>query len=319
VRVAIAVLLSACSSAIEPTPIPCVGTCISDLDSHCVRLDACADSADCPTGLTCVVSESSQVSACHVPGDSFRECRRAVPRLDRTTLAFGFETQSMAIEVQLSPLAVDWTLPAEAKFVACGVFVCNPVFRRRPALSPADRDPLGNSLVYIANAEACMLEFFRYDASRDSARLGRARPAFSERCEPEVSLAPAPEFLAVGCWAYDDYHVVAASDLEEIMPEEYAAATDAFALNTSCTNDGASCFDPMKRFFGRCAAGLCQPLCVTAEDCDLAAQTLFDQQPTETCTWECVPSTTSVAGGCVPRTQPSENTPAETADDRRRR
>jgi hypothetical protein len=55
---------------------------------------------------------------------------------------------------------------------------------------------------------------------------------------------------------------MALDDLLEITPGEYASVS--VPVNTDCSSYGASCFDPARNFFGRCAAGACQPYCITA-------------------------------------------------------
>jgi hypothetical protein len=111
----------------------------------------------------------------------------------------------------------------------------------------------------------------------------------------------AQPFLAAGCWAYDDYHIIAASDLVPIVPDDYARVSPSFRLNEDCSTSGVDCYDRAHNFFGRCAAGHCQSYCITPEDCDLAAQEMFQQPKQDTCNWGCVMSATSNVGGCVPR------------------
>jgi hypothetical protein len=297
VLVAIAMLV-ACDDDSRPAPVACVGTCIADPTPHCVQPVDCVDSADCPAGLVCASAATASESTCRIDADVSRLCRWRSPDLDTAALGFGFGVRSMRVSIQQPNLDIEWTLPSGAQHVACAVFTCNPVFRDRLG-DPNGSSPTGEPLSYIANAEACIREFAISDSSRLSVPLGD-RHLFPDRCVAVGSLEPVIDFVAAGCWAYDDHEVIAASDLVEIAPEEYARVADDFEVNLDCATDGVDCFDADRRFFGRCSAGSCQPPCTSAEDCDLAAQAL-GEPPSETCDWECRPREGGVAGDCVRR------------------
>jgi hypothetical protein len=218
-------------------------------------------------------------------------------------LVSGFATRTMDIEVRVTPLEVTWQAPESARYVACGVFTCNPTFRDRPRMNPADETPDHEALRMIASPESCLLEHHVVDTSRDSIAFGRIPPPTAPPCTPEADrvFEPIINFFAVGCWAYDDHAVIAASDLQWLSPDIVRPWYDDVP-STTCAIDFAPCYHEDKQYFGSCLAGVCQPRCTSAVDCELTARRLFDAPEDETCHWACrdLPDGRSSAGVCEP-------------------
>jgi hypothetical protein len=263
------------------------GTCVADPRPHCVYTESCEDSAECPAGLQCRTPPTFP-TVC--PGGSDgAACRWRPPMMNMTALLDGFDTRSMRVDVVEDPPGtprIEWETPDDATLVACAIFVCNPVFR--------------DTAVEIANAHACILELQVMDASRTSLAPGSESRALIPECTAGEETEPVFEFLAAGCWAYDAYHIVAASELRELAPSLMANSDATFPHDAACPVDGAICYDPEREFFGACVSGICQPRCTTAQDCEMAAGSLFGAPPAKTCNWRCAPRPGSVVGVCEP-------------------
>ena len=293
--------LGACG-ATTATPSRCATTCVADPQPHCIVDDVCTDDADCPSGLSC----SSRDDAVGGPLQP-KACRWSPPVLDRLALVNGFATQTMALEVTSSPeLGLVWMNPRDALFVACAVFTCNPVIRVRANDSgnPSDEPPTGETTLWqIANADACMFELHATDTSRSSLPLdGKQRAPETPACSPvpphDHIYDRVIDFFAAGCWAYDSHEVIAASELVPIAAVDMARVAPTTPVNATCAHEYDLCYDATHQFYGACMAGTCEPRCITAQDCELAATQLL-HEPGDT-TWECHPVATSLAGICTP-------------------
>ncbi len=193
-----------------------------------------------------------------------------------------------------------WTAPNGARDVVCAVFTCEPIFRNRldDAVTPE-----GERIQDIYNFNACVLS-----RSVSGAELGSVTLTTRMRPLPDVEACTADgqgltrtiESLSIGCWAYDDHHVVAVSDLTEIEPSFLKPAFPSLPSDAACMTDGKECYDPDRRYFGLCVNNACQLHCAPgrAQDCQFAALKFYDEPLDAPCGWACDPVPRSLTGVC---------------------
>ena len=210
----------------------------------------------------------------------------------------GFGTiHSMLAGFQKMPAQITWTPPGEADFVACAVFRCNPSFN-----DEIREDDPSRTRRFITNFDACVLLFFVEDAQEGGVRLAvnnqYPRQAACESDLPEAR--EAIEQLSFGCWAYDDTKLIAASDLQSLVPSDLVSVVPRIPTDAACASDGADCYDTDHGFFGICAGtgGPCRHRCVDAEDCEAAARHDGDSH-SDSCTWTCPAVPNSEVGVCA--------------------
>ena len=269
--------------------------CLADPVAHCVATQGCKTDADCAAGLVCLESPGLDLACpATAPG---RQCRWAPRALDARALYDGFpQSGPMMVGLQASPLAITWQSPPDSRLVACGVFSGNPVFAPG-SLTLAT----GEHVARIANFEAIRVQFYVSRAVFSSVPLIGA----TEYATPVVCTTSDPiarrvlSRLSIGCWAYDDTHIVAASTLIAVAPTALADILPSSTFTPACTSDGNDCYVSTSDFFGSCVSGICEPRCVDAQDCEAAARTYLGEPPSETCGWQCHPVAGSVVGVCA--------------------
>ena len=206
----------------------------------------------------------------------------------------------MDLTVGGPPLQLQWHAPAQAKLVACGLFRCVPEFATRSGDSESDHTPTGGPLRFIANADACVVSLEATDANRVSFSFDAVQSPPHHACETETVFVAPVQNLSVGCWAYDDSRIIAASELVPIEPLLARPLLPTIPVDASCLREHDACYDPIAGFFGACVAGTCQPRCRAAVDCELAASQYFHLPHSDTCSWACDPVSNSSAGVCRP-------------------
>lgn len=288
-----------CSSDASPDlPLPPCQACacvVTDPNPHCLHLEGCADNRDCPHGTECSVSSS--LTSLSLP-DPLRGCVNSYTSLGTRcelaragfpdALIAGFLVNEFALSYVegTSPVAFSWKAPDEARFVVCALFGCRPEF------SYSVEDDASS----IINWERCVLSSHEpsvfessnqafVPAARDPADVRISFTSASRVCsmEPHVATTSLMKLteLGVGCWAYDDVKVIAAT---RILPIPVADAASYPQLIATCDNlqpgealsrwDDWSCFikgtEPPT--LGTCLGGECRARCITAQDCPSVAQ-----------------------------------------------
>lgn len=279
-------LLSSCScgDARKPSEDPC-GCCVTDRVAHCVRLDDCRDSRDCPSGTECIPRIGTSGRSC--PGsddaavqcacsgtespapDSF-ECR--VPSSgegERHTLATGFGVSEFRLTEVAGATSAEfaWSAPTDARFVVCALFGCAPVF--------AD-EGTGPTIV---NYDHCVIADSNFESLDASFSLGDASLAHvvapagcADPSGERLTLRPALSMLGVGCWAYDDTKLIGATVLLPVTPSSTFLAAevpevDAEEGESPDCRRGRTCYIRDDQAYGVCDSGRCYRRCLDARDC----------------------------------------------------
>ncbi|NUQ74225.1 MAG: hypothetical protein HUU21_11770 [Polyangiaceae bacterium] len=298
-------LTSACSVTPEtsgldpcaPDECPCK---ITDPTEHCVRLDGCRSDRDCPAGTICLPAGDvepplvSPFDQCVPPEAARTRCRIAAGSFDRA-LIDGFRTNEFRIESIPDTIAFTFSPPPEATIVTCALFGCRP-----DIVSVSRTDVVGKPAGDILNYEQCSLsgapQIFNVSpqstmASESLAFTPSVSPPSAAASEegvcsfvPDTGALPGRERqlieLGVGCWAYDDSRLIAATRIEPVPPDQIAAISNIETIlspdclghtekqmGKSCLLDGLQPPLASGPEFGACFDGRCLPRCVTAADC----------------------------------------------------
>ena len=297
-RVAFVVLLASCGDA-DPRP-ECHGTCIRDPRDHCTEPYDCADDSDCPFGMACTTITLD--AACVAPGERITRCRPAVGEHQRLILQQEFAVPAFNARIESAGAqTIVWDVPANGDHVSCAVFSCEPSFEQSGTA-------LGDhqTLVAISNFDSCVLlhGVVRADAAGFELSLDQnddIASALSDddaACVGEVSpeLEPVFQDLLVGCWLYDGTRVIRAGQLYRLDPLLYPQFGAPTLADCTGVEEDTACYSPERGRFGACRAGVCQPRCVTALDCERAEPS---EGATE-CTWSCEVPPGQLLGTCQP-------------------
>jgi hypothetical protein len=269
-RVALALLVvAACdrSPTVEQARLDTLG-------NSCTLPEHCKTFADCPSGTLCGARVDREQLACDESTDGTLDRARADPSCilepdgtSSSVLLRGFEVDRFEI-YQLEDGSFGYDLPRHARLVICALFVCTPLiiperesgrhvminFDRCVASYAVGSAPKGS---FDPSSEASTnTELWR--APRCPARLQdyRPRPYYSQ--------------LSVGCWAYGDSSLIAASPVlsAEQAALNVASTGDAIA---GCVDqaDGTDCLLPGPRLaLGSCVNGSCRERCLKPVDCE---------------------------------------------------
>ena len=163
-----------------------------------------------------------------------------------------------------------WEVPKDAWTVVCALFGCLP-----------EVDSHGGGPERIANYDECVIaeDIYRLDldapestpfsvlgdtgngfVSPGDARCG----ALDDRPPSQVRKLTA---LAVGCWAYSDTKLIAATRLAHLTPGDTGSYNGQVPKTAQCGADFTPCYESEKNFFGTCHDGACQPRCTVDADC----------------------------------------------------
>lgn len=249
--------------------------CVADPVPHLVCPDACERDDDCPQGTVCTVAADGSGPRCAPPRG---------PHAPSTALTEGFGVRPMEgtlVTVELPEVdgrvdagaELGWRAPGDASVVTCALFACPPVIE----------DGI------IANYDQCVLaravseqsvgSFALTDAERE--RPLPATQACADGSEPVPDASghvpdtegrfPVTELL-VGCWAYDDTHLVAATRLRRPA----AAQIHDFhgGLDLDCRGRGAEGRTCVlgDGTMGSCMRGGCHRRCLRDADCGDAGE-----------------------------------------------
>lgn len=222
------VLATACDQA-PPRLIDCDVSrrvVVFDPYQHVTCPSACFDDMDCPRGTLCNRPSAEARGTCEIGTTALQTSRSALLE------GFGVPqmTGKLTPEDDTSLLEFTWKRPEGAQYVQCALFACAPAFRTEKAMS----DPLENewldaspSTAVIANYDLCVLADslssepegslnLRDPAieSKPPDALTAVHPSTSSKCN-KYGCAPINDLL-VGCWAYDQTRIVAATRLESV-------------------------------------------------------------------------------------------------------
>lgn len=248
----------------EPHLPPCEAPlCVADPVPHLVCPDACDRHDDCPQGTICGTSPAGIGPVCTPPRG---------PSTLSTALTEGFGVPQMegslvTVELPTTDGRVDasvelaWRAPASATLVTCALLACPPVVEGG----------------VIANYDQCVLARSVSEQVVGSFSLGDAE---RERQPPEPGTCadgstvevdtggrfPITELL-VGCWAYDDTRLVAATRLRRPAVAQIHDFHDSFDLDCQgATATGRTCVLG-DGTMGSCADGSCHRRCLRDADC----------------------------------------------------
>ena len=258
------VLVSGCFS---PEPPTCANSgesvCIADTRVHEVCPAQCFTLEDCPVGSRCI-------------GDSVKQCE--VPReppSDRDRLTNGFGVDELSAKYLSNEnddsRVLDWSAPEDTRLVICALFQCPPVVAV----------PERSEVATILNFDRCVVaqaSWTEREGVFNPRDLDLAweppKVQTTEDCAESTSARQPVAALLAGCWAYDNWGLIAASDLLSFRPDEVYDFRDNLARGSggSCepADEGRSCSLDTGGF-GTCVMGdagtSCRARCLSHADC----------------------------------------------------
>jgi hypothetical protein len=276
----VAALVGACTDGASPrTACRQVDTCLNDTMAHCVvpASHSCRDTASeqagrsamrCPGGTSCQADVPANACSPSTTADiAGARCRPMHARTwDAHALERGFQVPRLPLsidEAEPGVVSVAWTPPEGGAIVACALFSCEPSFE----IAGQSLDGQ-ESTVRMANFDLCATGQRAVRASQGSLLIPTdlERVIAADICElaSDAELRRAmPVNALLGCWAYDDTRVIAASQLYQ-----WLALAPTLAQECKPGTHGRPCFDASHGEFGTCAEEQCLPRCVTAHDCE---------------------------------------------------
>lgn len=218
-------------------------------DLACAGAAACTAHADCPQGTVCE-SGCCQTS----PFD--------VPSPDSLLKGFGVREFELVHAESDSGPTFGFRAPRQARFLVCGLFGCEPSFAS-----------FGAERARMVNASRCLVQrrVFRVDDPHDPAgrefsfELQDMEAVERRECTGRSRFNdftgdgdyPVINSLQVGCWAYDDAAVVAATRLDTLAPQEFPSFGDVARDDCSAADsEGQYCYRAPAG--GACLAGACE-------------------------------------------------------------
>jgi hypothetical protein len=263
----------------EPRQAPCDDPiCVADPVPHLVCPDACARDDDCPQGTVCTAP----------PGEGGLCVPPRGPHATSTALAEGFgvrQMESTLVTVELPSVdgrveagaELGWRAPASSVVVTCALLACPPVVQDG-AIANYDQCVLARIV-----SEQVVGSFALTDPERE-----HPLPETETCVDGSTPVAdtsgrfPVTELL-VGCWAYDDTRLIAATRLRRPAADQIHDFHDGFDLDcqgqaaagrTCVLGDGT---------MGSCASGVCHRRCLRDADCgegvEPAAEGSCDGEP----------------------------------------
>ena len=299
--------------------------------ASCAKVgETCFNSLDCPMGtrclkvrpgieatLSCAMPDTGASPDAGDPNEAQMRCVLEGSTPSSAALLEGFGAHAPGAKSDIQRLSVSrdedgtfrYRAPSNVRFVTCALFSCDPEFGMASTMGASRR--------VIQNFERCVL---RHNTTQS--RTGAfdpkndlySQPTKSPPC-PNGRIWPRYGVLSVGCWAYSDSDIVAASPLLTLETEALGALAGAESvLGCEDRPDGADCvLDVRTVAIGSCVGGECRERCVTATDCQLRhlGEELEDKQAEagaggggggpsdiETCHWQCDDVPTSTLGVC---------------------
>lgn len=236
---------------------------MADPVPHLVCPEECERDDDCPQGTVCGTAPDGAGPVCTPPRG---------PHTPSTTLTEGFGVRAMEgtlVTVGLpapdgsadAGAELGWKAPGSARVVTCALLACPPVV--------VDGT--------IVNYDACVLA--RSTSEQAAGSFALTDPE-RELPLPEASTCadgPAPRFdtggrfpvteLLVGCWAYDDTRLVAATRLHRPAADQIHDFHDGFDLDClGAAAEGRTCVLG-DGTMGSCVDEACHRRCLRDADC----------------------------------------------------
>jgi hypothetical protein len=216
--------------------------CAGSVPATCSADGSCATHLDCPRGEVCSPHQQGSRGTCELDKggalatalvDGF-----GVTRLDLTPVMGSTDGARFT-----------WTSDPRFQLVRCALFACPLVF------FPCEG---GGAEIPEASVSRCLIGF------ADVTPPDNEIDVSALVTPPQSGAAPWISALQLGCWAYDEVSVVAASELQLIPPASAPAL-----VNVACSAgaDGQSCLLP-DATVGTCLAETCRRRCATVADCD---------------------------------------------------
>lgn len=255
---------------------------VFDPYAHEVCLDACVDDLDCPRGTLCARTDETKTGTCKLGSDEVQT--------SRSVLLSGFDAPEMAgVLDTVDSHEFKWERPAGASVVQCALFSCAPAFRvpgdEGEWLSEADPER-----AEIANYDRCVLAEEtstqpdgafnlreRDNVFRAPSELEEATKQKGPHCGATNKYGCAPiDALLVGCWAYDETRIVAATRLAPVDVNN-----GIFNFKNTFDDETGGCISGQHRvcrrsgagpekstsIYGVCVEGECVAACTKPSDC----------------------------------------------------
>lgn len=121
------------------------------------------------------------------------------------TKGFGVREFPLVVDQASTPITASWVPEDDFRFVSCGIFTCPPAI----VAGRIDQAKQCTFLHRIVDHTESTFELTLNPGEQDLAGLG--------------ACAPAPVTILVGCWAYGDTKIVAATKLTPLEPALVAA------------------------------------------------------------------------------------------------
>ena len=265
--------LAGCAGGKDPSVELCPGRCYTDTYTRCLSPRNCESDVDCPVGAVCggVTPVNGDCPSEPAPsGTRVCRARRARATTGRDfTLIDGFGVQEFdRAELTGTNQRYAWQAPAGSDFVVCAMFGCSPDIVIYDEMASVDGRPRRR----IDNFNKCALKYEIFNAATGEFDLARVRSgpvrAMVACDDGDVQRQPVLwTMMRVGCWAFRDSRVVAASPLTGVPPDILAATGIAVPLDATCNRDFDMCYDRDQDSFGTCLDGMCSPRCTEPSDC----------------------------------------------------
>jgi hypothetical protein len=255
----------------------------SGCEERATRLSNVASCDRCPTGLTCGTDSANDFDFLSCPEtlyDNFTKDCQVASLAGNGDLIAGFEVPPLdSIADRSQRYTRLLFFPDENTwYVQCALFGCVPNVHvssdGRASIDNYDRCAVAEHLFQSSKAQAFDLGNLSFISPRSG-------------CDPTNSypgcLGYVAETLLVGCWAYDDTRVTAATPLERVWPEEIANFYSAFSVD--CAEDGSegrSCRRTDFDRLGTCHLGKCENRCLGPRDCERYLHEPAPPSPEET-------------------------------------
>jgi hypothetical protein len=153
---------------------------------------------------------------------------------------------------------LSWRAPAGTRYVTCVVFGCAPEIAQ------------GAEAVVISNFDQCVLRRQTFSNSTE----GTFEPNVADDSTAACRISEFVTELSVGCWAYDDVHLTAASKLVTVRPSqipalESVAVDECRPLGDEHSTERLACYRGVDVAYGVCHMGSCRRRCDTeGSPCD---------------------------------------------------
>jgi hypothetical protein len=281
-----ACLLVACGQRSDEV-LQCAKTTnvVFDPFTHEVCLDACVDDMDCPRGSLCARIDETTNGSCAIGSEEVQT--------SRSVLLSGFGVPEMPGRlVTTDAHEFAWERPAGATIVHCALFACPPAFRVAADKEGEWLTEVDPGAAEIANYDRCVLAEETSTQPDGTFNLRERDNEFHAPTTLSATMKPDGPFcdtaghgcapidaLLVGCWAYDETRIVAATWLAsvDIVHGIYNFRSLFDSESGDCTSGKHRvCRRPQtlspgpeksSSIYGVCVEGACVAGCTRLSDC----------------------------------------------------